>query len=143
MVCCSWSTLHMQEASEEPFGLAHGFGEAHVLIFRTCHSFSELAWLAKRLLVDQVDAAVFGVHCERSVVRVARPCASCVLLPGVLYVLWCFRCGLPLFRVSSGFPLQTEQFGSLTTFFLINEFSSSPANIQKKNQHSFLHNSET
>jgi hypothetical protein len=37
-----------------------------------------------------------------------------------------------LFRVSPGFPLQTEQFGSLTTFFLINEFSSSPANIQKK-----------
>jgi hypothetical protein len=42
MVCCSWSTLHMQGASEEPFGLAHGFDEAHLLLFRTCHSFSEL-----------------------------------------------------------------------------------------------------
>jgi hypothetical protein len=45
--------------------------------------------LAKRLLVDQVDVTVFGEHCEQSVARVARSCASCVPPTGVLYVLWC------------------------------------------------------
>jgi hypothetical protein len=89
MVCSSWSTLHMPGASEEPFGLAHRFGEAHVLLFRACRSSLVLSRLAKRLLVDQVDATVFGEHCERSVARVARPCASRVPPTSVLYVLWC------------------------------------------------------
>jgi hypothetical protein len=60
--------------------------------------------LAKWFLVDQGDAMVFGEHSEWSVTRVARLCALCVPPPGVLYVLWCFRCGL-LFRVLPGFPL--------------------------------------
>jgi hypothetical protein len=50
--------------------------------------------LAKRFLVDQVEATVFVEHYERPVARVARLCASGVPPTGVLYVLSLVETGL-------------------------------------------------
>jgi hypothetical protein len=74
------------------FGLARALWEALALLFRACRSFLMLMRLAKRFIVDQVDAMVFGVHCERCRSS-ARLCALCVSPCDVLYELWCFRCG--------------------------------------------------
>jgi hypothetical protein len=47
------------------FGLARALGEALALLFRACRSSSALTRSAKRFMADQVDAMVFGEHCER------------------------------------------------------------------------------
>jgi hypothetical protein len=92
----------------EPFGIANVFGEAYVLLVRGRRSSLVLLWLVKRFSIDLVDATVFGEHCGRSAARVARSCVLCVPPPGVLHVLWCFRCALSLFSVYLSFPLRNR-----------------------------------
>jgi hypothetical protein len=74
------------------FGLARALEEALPLLFRACLSFPVLMRSAKRFIVDQVDAMVFGVHCEQCRSS-ALPCALCVSPCDVLCELWCLRCG--------------------------------------------------
>jgi hypothetical protein len=89
----------MQGASKEPSGLAHGFGEPLVLLLWACCFSPGFRGL------EVVDVMIFGEQHEWSITQVARMCASSVPPLGVLYVLWCFRCGLLFFRVLSSFPI--------------------------------------
>jgi hypothetical protein len=75
--------------------LPSSFG--HVVPPRCCRGQRRGSWQIRSM-------RRFSVSTASGVVRVARLCASCVLLFGVLYVLWCLGVALPLFRVSPGFP---------------------------------------
>jgi hypothetical protein len=74
------------------FGLSRALGEALALLFRACHSSSVLSRSTKRLMADQVDAMVFGEHCERC--RSSSPvvCLVCSAFWRVVCVV-VLRCG--------------------------------------------------
>jgi hypothetical protein len=59
------------------FGLARALGEALVLLFRAWRSSSVLTRSAKRFMANQVDAIVFGEHCEQCRSSSPAVCLEC------------------------------------------------------------------
>jgi hypothetical protein len=84
-------------------GHSLGFREVYVPLLLGCGFTPVSSRLANRLIADQFDATVFGVHfgsCEGDA-RVSDN-VFCMSLTSVLYVLWFFRprCGSPLYKFS-------------------------------------------
>jgi uncharacterized membrane protein len=78
---------------------------------------------AKRLMADQVNATIFGEHCERC--RSSSP-AVCLVCSAFWYIvcLVVLRCGFAVVQDFAWFSYKSRSVGLLTIFFLINKFSS-------------------
>jgi hypothetical protein len=114
------------------FGLSRPLGEALNLLFWGCCSPLVLSRSANRLMADQVDAMVFGEHCERCRSSSPAVCLVCSVFWHVVCVV-VLRCGFAVVQGFAWFPYKPSSVGLLTVFLLINEFGSSPANIQINN----------
>jgi hypothetical protein len=129
------STLHIRGASDEPFGLGSRvqrgtcpllpgmtFLSGVVEVGEKAHERSGRGNSFRHAPWEQSDAQVPGCACW------------VVCLASVLYVVWCSRCGFAVVQVFTRFSSdKPSSSGHLSTlFFLINRFSSYPANIKKK-----------